>query len=174
VICALRETGESGGAVAYHLWASGDHMRSWHQVDRGLPAAVAGFWIQPKGSGILVVVSGGAAAAPTQLWSSPNDGATWHQLEIPGGVPSYIPARVASLGVSSNSIVVRSLQGHFHICVSTVDAGASAQHSPPPSLVCSLDGGSSWQTQTMLVLSTAQGSPVGPDLVGITDDGTLL
>lgn len=173
VIFAVRETVSSTNAVEYHLWASGDRMRTWRQVDHGLAPAVAGFWLQPEGSGILVVVSGGANAIASQLWTSPDGGATWHQLNVPSGLPSYMLARMVGLGMQASGIVVRSLQGHFHICVSNATVATSTP-TPQSSVTCSIDGGATWRVRKLLLLDTPQGFSVGVNLVGITNDGTLL
>ena len=172
VIYALRETVDSSNSVAYHLWASSDRMRSWRQVDQGMPAAVAGFWLQPDGSGILMVVSGGANAIASQLWSSPNGGATWRQLSVPGGLPSYMPTRFASAGIYPNGIVARSLQGRFHICVSNATVGASAPYTPD--VTCSADSGATWHARPLLLFTASQGPSVYAYLVSVTDDGTVL
>lgn len=163
VIYALRETASADGSSAYHLWASRDRMGSWQQVDHGLTADLAGFWLQPDGPGILAVLSDGADSDTNQMWASPDDGATWHQLSVPGGLPFYTPVRFASAGASSNGIVARWLNGHFSICV------ASFGH-----VTCSTDGGVTWQVRTMISLPTQQGFSVGANLVAITNDGTLL
>ena len=101
VIYALRETVDGA-----HLWASADRMRSWHQVDHGLPEYLSGFWLQPDGTGILTVESGAPDTSPS-LWTSPDDGATWQQLDVPGGVPSFWTARFAPFGMPSNGLVAR-------------------------------------------------------------------
>src|SRR5260221_7424031 len=75
VIYALRETVNSNHEVESHLWASGDRMRSWRQVDHGLPTYMSGFWLQPDGTGILIVQSNAPDASPS-LWKSPDDGTT--------------------------------------------------------------------------------------------------
>lgn len=173
VIFAVRETVSTTNTVEYHLWASSDRMRTWRQVDHGLAPAVAGFWLQPEGSGILVIVSGGANAIASQLWTSPDGGATWHQLNVPGGLPSYMLARMVGLGMQASGIVVRSLQGHFHICVSNATVATSTP-TPQSSVTCSIDGGATWRVRKLLLLDTSQGFSVGVNLVGITNDGTLL
>lgn len=174
VIYAIRETmSSSTNSVEYHLWASSDRMRSWRQVDQGLPVPVAGFWLQPGGSSILLVGSGGANAIASQLWRSPDGGATWHQLDVPGGLPSYTPARFASLGASASSIVASSLQGRFHICVSDATVGTSSPRSQL-SVMCSTDGGGTWHARTLPTLTTPQGVSLGANLVAITSNDTLL
>ncbi|HKV86124.1 MAG TPA: hypothetical protein VJN88_16340, partial [Ktedonobacterales bacterium] len=120
VIYALRETAP-GSAVESHLWASSDRMQTWRQVDPGqtLSSAVAGFWLQPDGPGILAVVSVGGGGIQAQLYYSPNNGVTWNHLNVPGGLPlNYTPARFFSPFGLPNGIVARSIQGRFHICVS--------------------------------------------------------
>ncbi len=177
VIYALRETANSSGSVESHLWASADRMRSWRQVDHGLPTYITGFWLQPDGPGILVVESG-APDAPTSLWRSPDDGTTWRQLDVPVDLPSYWPARFAPFGTPSNGLVARSLQGQFHICVYNVSmgasAGASTQPSQSPPVTCSTDGGATWHDHAMPPLTIAQGSSAATSLLAITDDGALL
>jgi hypothetical protein len=174
LIYAIRETADSSDSVAYHLWASSDRMRSWRQVDQGMPAAVAGFWLHPDGSGILMVVSGGANAIASQLWSSPDGGATWRQLSVPGGLPSYMPARFTTGGVRPNGIVARSVQGQFHICVANVTEGAPAQNSPSSNVRCSTDGGATWQARTMPPIAASTNIFAGVNLVAVTSEGALF
>jgi hypothetical protein len=169
VIYALRETVDSGNAVESHLWASADRMRSWRQVDHGLPPYVSGFWLQPDGTGILIVQSGAPDASPS-LWTSPDDGATWQQLDVPGGVPTYWAARGLPFGMPSNDIAARSLQGQFHICVWNAAAGTSTGASTQPSpaaVTCSTDSGATWHAR-------AQGASVANSLLAIANDGALL
>ncbi|MDE3229626.1 MAG: hypothetical protein KGO05_07075 [Chloroflexota bacterium] len=173
VIYALRETVNSSNSVLYHVWASGDRMRSWRQVDHGLPADVTGFWLQPGGSSILVVVSD-PNGTTSQLWLSPDDGATWRPLSVPGGAPTYRPARFISIGSSPNGIVARWLNGRFTICVSNATLGTTDPNSPPPTVTCSTDSGATWHARPLLLLATAQGTTVGVNLIAIADDGAAL
>lgn len=171
VIYAVRETVSGGNSLEYHLWASDDRMRSWHQVDHGLPAYVQGFWLQPDGSSILLVVSRGPTVIPTRLWSSPDGGATWQQLEVPAALPDdYRPVRLANPIGYANGIVARSLQGQFHICVSNF----TAQSGQSPDVTCSNDGGVTWHARALAFLDAAPGDAGSANLVGITNDGTLL
>jgi hypothetical protein len=177
VIYALRETADSAGSVEYHLWASSDRMASWRQLDSGqtLSASVAGFWLQPDGAGILAVVSGGVNAISTQLYYSPDNGATWRVLTVPGGLPSgYTPARYTSNGATGNGVVARAIQGQFHICSSTSTAGAPVSSGQTPVVMCSNDGGATWHSRRLLVVATPQQSNVAVNLVAIADDGDLL
>lgn len=172
VIYALRETGDSFNSVAYHIWASSDRMRSWRQVDHGLPADVTGFWLQPNGSSILVVVSD-PNTTTSQLWLSPNNGATWRHLNVPGGAPSYMPTRFTSLTTTPNSIVAHSIQGQFHICVSNATLGTADPNSLP-TVTCSTDSGATWHAHPLLPLTTATGTSVGVNLMAISNDGAVL
>lgn len=171
VIYALRETANSSNSVESHVWASSDRMRTWRQVDHGLPNDVAGFWLQPNGSSILVVTSDGLTSS--QLWLSPDGGATWRQLSIPGGAPFYRPARLAGFGTAPNNIVAHSIQGQFHICVSNMTLGTSDPNSLP-TLTCSTDSGAAWHARTLLPLTTATGTSVGVNLMAISNDGAVL
>lgn len=171
VIYAVRETVDSGNSLEYHLWASDDRMRSWRQVDHGLPAYVQGFWLQPDGSGILLVVSRGPTVIPTRLWTSPDGGATWQQLDVPAALPDdNRPVRLANPIGYANGIVARSLQGQFHICVSNF----TAQSGQSPDVTCSNDSGVTWHARALSFLDTSLGSTGDANLVGITNDGTLL
>lgn len=182
VIYALRETADSSGSVENHLWASSDRMATWRQVDAGqtLSSGIAGFWLQPDGPGILAVVGGGANAVPTQLFYSPDDGAHWRLLTVPGGqLPSFMPARFVSTalmgdGTAYNGIIARWIQGQFYICETTYAPYAPTSVSNPPSVMCSDDTGMHWQTRPVTVLTNSEGAPVGPELVAIADDGDLL
>jgi hypothetical protein len=178
VIYAVRETVSGGNSLEYHLWASDDRMRSWRQMDHGLPAYVQGFWLQPDGVSILLVVSSGPTVIPTQFWSSPDGGATWRQLDVPVSLPTtYRPARVRVFGIHWNNIVVRSIQGQFHICVWNVISGTtdtSIQDSQPPKVTCSSDGGVTWRAWAAPFPTTRQDIPTDADLVGITNEGALL
>ena len=171
-IYALRETANGANAVEYHLWASDDRMRGSRQVDRDIPQPMAGFWLQPDGAGILVVVSDGAAGDGSQLWSSPDGGATWRQISVSGELPSYMNARFTNAGGAPNGMVARWLDGQFHVCYSNATIGAS---TPTPShVICSTDGGKTWRARPMLLIPTAQGISLSANLVGITDDGAVL
>lgn len=173
VIYALRETTTSSNAVIYHVWASGDRMRSWRQVDHGLPSDITGFWLQPGGSSILVVVSD-PSATTSQLWLSRDDGATWRQLNVPGGAPSYRPARFTeSFLTTPNGIVARWLKGQFTICVSNATLGTTDPNSSP-TLTCSTASGATWHARPLLSLTTPQGSSVGVNLIAVSDDGAVL
>lgn len=168
VIYALRETVNSTNAVEYHLWASADRMRSWRQIDHGLPSAIVGFWLQPSGSGIVIVVSGGATGTiATQLWSSPDDGGTWRLLDVPGIMSSYWPARSRPFGMPTDGIVVHFLHGQFHVCVADTPADMTAQNNQTSALICSTDGGVTWQTRTSFPVKQSA-------LIAIADDGALL
>jgi hypothetical protein len=173
MVYALRETVGSSNAVESHLWASPDRMRSWQQVDHGLPLYMSGFWLQPVGAGILIVESGAPDASPS-LWTSPDDGATWHQLDVPGGVPDYWDARFAPFGMPSNGLVVRSLHGQFHICVDNGAGTASTQLGLSPAVTCSTDGGATWHLHALPPLTTSAGSSGATSLVAIANDGSLL
>ena len=170
VIYALRETVNGANAVEYHLWASNDSMRGSRQVDHGIPEPLAGFWLQPDGDGILAVVSDGSDGS--QLWSSPDGGATWRHISAPGGLPSYMTARFATAGAAPNGIVARWLQGQFHICVSNATIGAATPTTTD--VTCSADGGKTWRARPMLLIPTAQGVSLSANLVGIADDGAVL
>src|SRR6185437_6872945 len=135
---------------------------------------VAGFWLQPDGDGILLAVSDGAYGGGSQLWSSPDGGATWRALSVPGGLPSYVVARFTNGGGRPNGIVARSIRGQFHICVLNVTTNTSAQNSLPSKVICSIDGGATWQARTMQIYSTSEVPTVGANLVSITNDGALL
>ncbi|HEX8732519.1 MAG TPA: zf-HC2 domain-containing protein [Ktedonobacterales bacterium] len=171
VIYALRETVNSSNSVVYHIWASSNRMRSWRQVDHGLPSDVTGFWLQPGGSSILVVVSD-PTATTSQLWLSPDDGVTWSQLTVPGGAPSYRPARFISLTSSQNGIVARWLNGRFTICVSNATLATTGPGSAP-TVTCSTDSGATWHARPLLLLASAVGA-VGVNLIAIADDGAAL
>ena len=170
VIYALRETVNGANAVEYHLWASGDRMRGSRQVDHGIPQPIAGFWLQPDGAGILVVV--GVGSGGSQLWSSPDGGATWRRISAPGGLPSYMTTRFANAGAAPNGIVARWLQGQFAICFSNATVGASTPYTP--TVNCSTDGGKTWHARPLLLLGGDQGVTVGVNLVGIANDGAVL
>lgn len=175
VIYALRETANSSGSVEYHLWASSDRIATWRQVDTGqiLSSSVAGFWLDPNGSGILAVVSGGATNADSQLWYSPDDGARWRSLSVPGGpLSTYLPARFINAGAPPNAIVARSIQGQFHICVSDATVGSSTP--TPLTVTCSTDGGTTWHSSPLLTFQTAETANAAVNLVAIADDGDLL
>lgn len=173
VIYALRETTNSSNAVVYHIWASSDRMRSWRQVDHGLPPDITGFWLQPGGSSILAVVSD-PTTTTSQLWLSPDDGATWRQLNVPGGAPSYKPARFTSSFVTPpNGIVARWLKGHFAICVSNATLGTTDPNSSL-AVTCSTDSGATWHARPLLSLTTSQGSSVSVNLIAVSDDGAVL
>lgn len=175
VIYALRETANSAGSVDYHLWASRDRMASWRQIDAGqtLSAAVAGFWFQTDGQGILAVVSGGANAVPTQLFFSPDDGASWHLITVPGGVPVYINARFTSGGAGPNSIVARFIGGEIDACIWNQPVGNPYQNAYTVQVTCSHDSGKTWHTWSVTLTSTVV--PVdGPNLVAMTANGDLL
>jgi photosystem II stability/assembly factor-like uncharacterized protein len=163
-IFALRQTVDSSGSAGYHLWASSDRMRTWRQVDRGIPQGAllddAGFWLQPDGAGILLVLSGGVTGTPSQLWIS-SDGATWRQLSVPSMLPTFWPTRFANLGLPANGIVARSIRGQFQICVAPVTPVDNGQ-----ALICTIDGGQTWQARTA--------PPFSANLVDITADGALL
>ena len=173
VIYALRETLTSTHEVASHLWASGDRMRSWRQVDHGLPTFMSGFWLQPDGTGMLIVQSNAPDASPS-LWKSPDDGATWQQVDVPVGVPSYRIARGLPFGMPSNGLVARSLQGQFHLCMYNLAAATSTQLGQSPPVTCSTDGGATWHGHAMPPLSTLPGSSAATSLLAITNDGALL
>ena len=177
VIYALRETADSAGSVETHLWASSDRMASWRQVDPGqtLSSALAGFWLDPNGRGILAIIVGGPNVVPSQLFYSPDDGATWRLIAVPGGLPlTYYSARFISAGATSNTIVARSIQGQFHICVSNATTGAPASTSQPTTVTCSIDSGAMWHTSPLLVVQTSETTSVAVNLVSIADDGNLL
>lgn len=164
VIYALRETASSSNTVIYHLWRSYDRMRSWQQVDHGLLPAVAGFWLQPGGRGIFAVVSGGANLAATQLFTSPDDGASWKPLTAPIALPAYQPARFAS-GPMAGAIAVLPHSGApFEICVANYTADAPT----PNALSCSTDGGVSWRSLPPLFRA---GSML---VIGIAGDRAIL
>lgn len=172
VIYVLRETVGSDGSVAYHLWASRDRMHSWQQVDHGLTPDVAGFWLQPDGPGILAALSGGAYGGATQLWSSPDDGTTWHQLNVPVALPSYTPARFSDPRFP-NGIVARWLLGRLDVCVSGSSAGTSGP-STTSSVSCSTDGSATWHAHELPPILAPHEGSFGANLVAITNDGTLL
>jgi hypothetical protein len=173
VIYALRETATSTGSVESHLWASADRMRTWRQVDYGLPTYMSGFWLQPDGVGILIVQSGAPDASPS-LWSSPDDGATWQELDVPVSLPTYSVARFAPFGMPSNGLVARSLQGQFHICESNLAAANSNELGQSPLAMCSTDGGATWHGHAMPPLASSPGSSAATSLLAITNDGALL
>lgn len=167
VIYALRETTASDNSAGYHLWASRDRMRTWQQVDHGLTADIAGFWLQPDTRAILVVLGGGAYNGPVELWSSPDDGATWHQIAAPVVPPSYAPARLPN-GPSNNSIVVLAHASHaMQICIDASTPGLAS------AVTCSYDGGQSWQSRPALS-GTLPDQYDGPGLIAITNDGSVL
>lgn len=173
VIYALRETPAGDGSVAYHLWASHDSMRTWRQMDHGLPADVAGFWLQPDSPSILAVLSGGAYGfTPTQLWSSPDDGATWRRLDVPAVLPTYTPARFRVDYGGNGGIFVSARSGQpWRICVANI----SAQNPASNSLTCTADGGRTWQPRPLLNLfPIADGLPSHGLPIGIADDGAFL
>lgn len=173
VIYAIRETTDSSNSVEYHLWASSDRMRTWRQVDHGLPPNVAGFWLQPNGSSILVATSDGLTSS--QLWLSSDGGATWRQLSVPGGLPYDRPARFAPFGSAPHGIVARWIQGQFHICASNATLGTTNPSSPSAlTVACSTDSGVTWHDRMMLLMTTSQGVSISSNLVAIADDGAVL
>ncbi len=168
-IYSIHEWTNSANSVEYHLWVSDNGMMIWQKVDHDIPAPIAGFWLQPDGPGILVVASDGAPGGSSALLGSPDGGATWRSLTVPGGLPPYQTARVSAPAVRPVGIVARWLQGQFHICASRVPEGAST-----PDLICSTDGGATWQTRPTPPVSASRGAAVTINLVGITNDGALL
>ena len=170
-IYALRETVFNNG-VEYHLWVSNDRMRSWRRLDHDITQPVAGFWLQPDGDGILLVTSTGEAGSGSQLWSSPDGGFNWRQLNVPGGTPSYMTARFTGAGAPPNGIVARWLQGRFHICVSNATVAMSTPTASD--VTCSTDGGATWQARPLPLVTSGVGPSVSVNLVSLTNDGAVL
>ena len=81
-------TDTSPPAYHYHIWASTDAMRTWRQVDTGVPDDVRQFWIDPASGVMLAQTSArdGLGLGPVglgHLYLSADHGATWTQLTAP-------------------------------------------------------------------------------------------
>jgi hypothetical protein len=109
---------------------------------------------------------------PYQLWSSPDDGASWRRLAVPVSLPAYTPTRFRSDYGGTSGIFVSARPGQpWRICVANI----SAENPASNSLTCTTDGGYSWQPRPLLNLfPIADGLPSHGLPIGIADNGAFL
>jgi hypothetical protein len=79
-IYAVR-TVDVNSAYQYHIWASGDQMRTWHRLDPANTADVQQMWLNPATGALLAETAAGQT--PSLLYSTTDHGATWTQLTAP-------------------------------------------------------------------------------------------
>ncbi|MEO7002934.1 MAG: zf-HC2 domain-containing protein [Ktedonobacterales bacterium] len=166
-----------------HLVVSHDNFQTWRPIDQALAThgQVSRFWVSPDGSDVLALLY--AIPPPTTpttlprplptfagLWETDDTGAHWSPIVPPA-------THVSQLFFAVQAPVAGQ---PWHICAwgyNTTKLNASAML-----LICSTDGGKTWQARPGLaVVSTCSGAScpqsVTLDMIGaltITADGDLL
>ncbi len=148
------------------LWASSDQMTTWRSIDpSGVGAAdAATFWMAPISGDILAAY--GEPEQPKTLWETPDGGAHWKQVfEITPA--STFPSSAEHVAWSPGP------NKPWTICDKAVGVtGNNLQVT----LMCSLDGGVSWQARPNITPPpSASGKPNPVAWVfAIASDGALL
>lgn len=178
------------------LVASGDHLHSWHAVDKSFAASgtqVTGFWVNPATGALLAQVAAppptptptvspsNGSASPTAsasatvqpaapqptLWLSANGGSNWSQAQAP------VARQVTAQPSASGQV--------WRLCAGGSDPTGVAANQ----LACSADGGRTWRAQTALSISYtctictipvgSQSTRVAPATVfALPSDGAVL
>jgi hypothetical protein len=177
-IYALRET-FSGVSDHVRLFASADQMKTWREIDgpvvasfgayrSSVPTPLSGiqqdgifqFWVQPTHGELL------AWAWPGELWQSVDAGVHWFEWQL----PYYAPVRVgtpAALAGPTPSVRPPGVTGGFmtapvttgaapHVCaLESADDGFKYQNGTPEQpLICTWDGGKTWQRRPQAYTAT--------------------
>lgn len=161
------KTGSGGSGGSYGLYASGDSLRSWREIDTSLLAkeSLAGFSVRPDtGELLLETVPGDLPAGRniTHLWLSDNSGQTWTQRSAPD---------------ADRFLVALPVPGQpWRLCGDNFEA--SANPTLPTALACSTDGGKTWRQRPVLQSSAsdveASATPAPGSTPGTTNDGQHL
>lgn len=156
LLYAIRD--EITGSVAHlGLWATSDGMRTWRRVDHNLPDDIMHFWLRPASKEILAEI--GTGSAKPKLWQSEDDGATWSAISSP-----TVDGFVVQPSIAAQP---------WHICGSAFD-DSSSSNLAPNSLLCSTDGGRTWQTCNALNHLLAPGQVGSTTVLAIAYDGAVL
>jgi hypothetical protein len=142
------------------LATSSDHMRTWHLIlqhiaDFGGFGSTA-FWLNPANGAVLV-------EDMAVFWSSAIVGANWTKITAPGsGSPAVVQAPVDGQP--------------WHLCAAK-DDDQNLKNPKPNTLMCSIDGGQTWQSVPALniAFTNAKGTFVTPaGVFALASDGAVL
>lgn len=141
--------------AGFSLVASDDGLKIWRTLS--LPDAASGadidrVWAQASG-GLLIETAG--EGAPTQMFDSPEGGASWRRIKTPSG-SFYANFVYATVGTN----------GAWTIC----GMYNTSNSSGVAVVACTSDSGSSW----IVLPQVGDGGQSSPALAGITTGGAVL